>query len=451
MKRKFFYSSSYDTKAVERFLEEQAEKGLMFVKKEGMMYYFDKCEPKKVKFSLDVFEKASVFDTRPEPLTEEYIEYCNEVGWVHCGTYGKVQVFYSEDLDAVPIRTEEELFKNIRKNTILNEGVNSFCFLFLFVIFSVFNPLVKGLASALISEFYMVMTGILCLIISLMDIIRYSKFCFKNKRNVKCGNELFFYSKGRVNIYYAVRTVVIVLALTGILLNCFVRDFEIMLSALGVIVAIILVAFVVDKIRGKKEESSRVNNITISVALVVFVCAVAFYVPIFMIIGGHIMNPNIEKVTYVNEADDSETIVNLKKEIVPFDYKSIGISVSEEKYSSSEMDNTKTFFGSIDSWEEIVYDEKLQEILYLDYEVVDTKYDSIIKSYVKKMSQRGYKDVTEEWSDKWNAKKVYLREEEEWQDWIVEYDNLAVSVEVGKMKLSDEVVKSVADKLAEEY
>lgn len=451
MKKKFFYSSSYDIKAVEDFLQEQAEKGLMFVKKEGMLYYFEKCEPKKIKFAVDVFEKASVFDTRPEPLTEEYIEYCKEAGWTHCGTYGKEQIFYSEDLNAVSIRTEAELFKNINKNTMLNEVINTASFLLLFVVFSVLNPLLKGLASALISEFFMVMAGIFCLVISLMDIIRYGRFYFKNKRNIKCDNELFFYSKGRVNIYFTIKTVVTILAFVGVLLNCFVRDIMVVVSAIGSLVAIVLVAFLVDKLRGKKENSSRENNITMSVVLVIFVMAAAFYVPIFLIIGGHILNPDIEKVTYVDKTNDSETVVSLKKDQVPFDYESIGVCLETAKYNSTEMDKTETIFGTIDSWEEIVYDEKLQEILYLDYEVVDTKHDSIVESYMKRMSQRGYKDVTKEWSDNWNAKKVYLREDEEWQDWLVEYDDFAVSIEVGNIKLSDEMIKSMSDKLADIY
>lgn len=64
-----------------------------------------------MKFSVDLFNKATVADTRPEKDTKEYIEYCREAGWQHIYTNGKLQFFYSELEHPTPIETNKFKYK----------------------------------------------------------------------------------------------------------------------------------------------------------------------------------------------------------------------------------------------------------------------------------------------------------------------------------------------------
>ena len=80
------------------------------------MFCFEKTEPRKVKFYIDAFERASWFDTRAEEETLDYKEYCERAGWNYVCTEGKFQVFYTEDMEAVSIETD----LNKRLKTILN-------------------------------------------------------------------------------------------------------------------------------------------------------------------------------------------------------------------------------------------------------------------------------------------------------------------------------------------
>lgn len=52
----------YDTEAIEKYLEEQeAAKGWMLVRKSGIFYVFEECEPVNMKFQVDYFDKSNVF------------------------------------------------------------------------------------------------------------------------------------------------------------------------------------------------------------------------------------------------------------------------------------------------------------------------------------------------------------------------------------------------------
>ncbi len=118
--RKILVSQLYELTAVEQFLEEMANKGLMFVKVIGMIYYFQECEPKKVKFAVDIFDKASIFDTREADSTLEYIDYCEEAGWKFLYSTGKIQFFYTELEEPVEIQTDDKLkLKSIVKMQLL--------------------------------------------------------------------------------------------------------------------------------------------------------------------------------------------------------------------------------------------------------------------------------------------------------------------------------------------
>src|SRR5690554_3828612 len=102
--------------ALENFFEEMSEKGYLLTGAQGIFYEFTTAEPAKRRFQVDYFSKASIFDSKPEMKTQEYIEYCKSAGWIHCFGNGKMQCFYTEDPNAPDIDTEDVLrFQSIAK------------------------------------------------------------------------------------------------------------------------------------------------------------------------------------------------------------------------------------------------------------------------------------------------------------------------------------------------
>ena len=63
-----------------KYLSDMAAKGWHF-KEWGVGLKFEKGEPEQATYAVEVFQKASDNDMRPEPNTQEFAEYCEAAGW----------------------------------------------------------------------------------------------------------------------------------------------------------------------------------------------------------------------------------------------------------------------------------------------------------------------------------------------------------------------------------
>lgn len=129
MKRCFCNFSFYDQQAIQEKLEEMAESGWM-LEKTGFMWTYKRIEPKKLRFSVTYFPNASDFDPSPTEGELTKIDFCRQDGWNLVTTWGVMQIFYNEDLDAVPIETEpvmqiENICRSMKKNVLLPQAVLS--------------------------------------------------------------------------------------------------------------------------------------------------------------------------------------------------------------------------------------------------------------------------------------------------------------------------------------
>ena len=99
------------------YLETMAEKGWFLTKITGSFQSFERREPRKLRYAVEIFDKATVYDTRPEMEAEEYIEFCKDARWEFCGSFGRTFVFCSEAADTLPIETDlHEKYRVIRKD-----------------------------------------------------------------------------------------------------------------------------------------------------------------------------------------------------------------------------------------------------------------------------------------------------------------------------------------------
>ncbi|SEW10240.1 DUF2812 domain-containing protein [[Clostridium] fimetarium] len=95
--------------ATKKELEDLAARGWMLVEKEGNKFVFKKIEGKTLNFAVEIFDKASNYDTFPNEHNMEYIEFCEKAGWNFICAAGKIQIFYSEDLNLTPIETDDNM------------------------------------------------------------------------------------------------------------------------------------------------------------------------------------------------------------------------------------------------------------------------------------------------------------------------------------------------------
>ena len=76
---------------------------------------FEKGEPENAVYAVEVFSGANENDTRPEPKTREFAEYCEVAGWQFLDSNRKFCIFKKLRSDAADIMTNEERLQIIAK------------------------------------------------------------------------------------------------------------------------------------------------------------------------------------------------------------------------------------------------------------------------------------------------------------------------------------------------
>lgn len=101
----------YDNlEATARYLEKMAREGWMLEKvSSATQFYFVKCEPKDLRFSVEIFAEGSEFDTHTIDSNLEFVEYCKKAGWNFICSAGKLDYFYTEDKNAPEIESDPEM------------------------------------------------------------------------------------------------------------------------------------------------------------------------------------------------------------------------------------------------------------------------------------------------------------------------------------------------------
>lgn len=128
LKRCFCNLSYYDQQAIQEKLEEMAEKGWMLEKPGSFMWTYKRIKPKKLRFSVTYFPNASDFDPGPTDGELIKIDYCRQDGWILVTSWGVMQIFYNENVEATPIETEpvtqvESICRSMKKNVLFPQSI----------------------------------------------------------------------------------------------------------------------------------------------------------------------------------------------------------------------------------------------------------------------------------------------------------------------------------------
>jgi len=135
---KKIHNVSWNSLSVIRdWLEEMALKGYKLVAvKGGNSFWFEKVIPGKIHYAVEVLPNGSVFDTHPSQKSEEYIDFCENVGWNYVDSTGNIYFFCTENEDVVAIETDEKLkFQTVKKAVFKGKIISSI----LCVIMALFN------------------------------------------------------------------------------------------------------------------------------------------------------------------------------------------------------------------------------------------------------------------------------------------------------------------------
>lgn len=191
IKRTYFMYLPYECSAVEEYLEKMAEKGWLLDSTKRGFFKFKKIETRKIKYSVDVLDRVSVFDHNDSDVALEYREYCKAAGWTYICEDGGTQFFYTEsDSEIISIHTdEEEKFKVVFKSSM--KSAYGKMLLIILLIYSVYTQLANN------TEVLSTNTGAvgLVLLVSIIltmciDIINFYIWVAKAKGRLKANQKM---------------------------------------------------------------------------------------------------------------------------------------------------------------------------------------------------------------------------------------------------------------------
>ena len=195
VRKGFDYLSCDDFAA---YLEEMARKGWYF-KQWSAGLVFERGEPRETEYAVEVFMDGSEYDTRPEPHTQEFAEYCEAAGWRLVDAKRKFCIFEKIRSDAVEILTDEERLSNIAKE----EQKNIWHHLIISAIWSGMKILEFtsiSFANNIFSNSSLLITGIwlLFLITSIGRAAQFYIWKFRMGARVRRGEDVYF-GRGKKN------------------------------------------------------------------------------------------------------------------------------------------------------------------------------------------------------------------------------------------------------------
>ena len=384
IKRKLFFANQYEINAIEEFLEQEAANGWMLIKYSGVYYVFQECEPIKLKFQVDYFVKA-----KPEAETLEYIEYCREAGWKHVFGKGKLQIFYSDIENTFPIQTDEKMkLKLAVKATMHEQGV---LWIFLPIIYGLTlgTQITSGMYSAvdyssyanLITEYIELLSFcFLYIIFVIIEITRFGKFYFSNKRRLKKGLTIEFYAYKNVKRYHHCFQCMLLLLVVYIMQIFFDSPLP-PIYWLVIVISVVLMALLIGKITYSKR-ANRTTNIVTTIVATIVVTIVIMGSTFFFIISN------------LTDHDSKDTI--------PVTLDDLGlVKPHNYLYEETSIDKSESFLGKSQQ----IRDYCITEGFYKGYtiDIFSSKFSGIIQRYNdliledKNLSIKKMEDTKSDW------------------------------------------------------
>ncbi len=293
VKRCFCNFSFYDQQAIQTTLENMAAKGWMLQKTGKFMWTYEKAEPRKLRFSVTYFPSASDFDAGPSDDELTRIDYCYQDGWVWVTNWGTMQIFYNENMDAVPIETEpvtqvENIRRSMKKDVLLPQAIMCTTLILYLAnqISQIKNRPIDQLSNPF--TFYSIFAFGALILADLYEIIFY--FYWSRKATRLAQNDgVFLPVKGKPAASY----VLVAFSFLLLLMACFSLDGPLRFVILWpCAVILIIVAGNVIKAYLKKRKASRNFNRIVSLGSVILLTILCIGILTASIISGDLRFPD---------------------------------------------------------------------------------------------------------------------------------------------------------------
>lgn len=245
------------------YLEEMAKKGWHF-KQWSAGLKFERGEPKATQYAVEVFIDGSEYDTRPEPYTKEFAEYCEAAGWHLVDANRKFCVFEKISPDALEILTDEERLYNIAKEE-QKSILRDFLIAMAWSIMKVLDFATISFANNIFSNFSLLITAfwLIFLVTSILRAVQFYIWKFRMGNRIRRGEDVFFgIGKNSGLRIYSLHSWISITGIVLYLLGCWYFDqSRMVLFALGYLGVSLIMGYLIARFRPEANTNALIQTI----------------------------------------------------------------------------------------------------------------------------------------------------------------------------------------------
>lgn len=283
--RRFEFLNIIDSRNTVRHLEKMARQGWLIESVSSFGWTYRKIEPKKLKFSITYYPKASAFDPHPSEDQQTLIDFCRRTGWILACTVGQAQIFYNENPNPIPIETDpaielENIHASAKRGLIpSNVAIMAILMLNIWTHYRLYrtNPLQSLASHDIFIILFILLLGVFSAVKSLVDYFSWYK---KAKENLGSGR---LPPMKDTAVYNKITLAIIGVVFAAYLVTKFVSSDGVSIQAvIGMLIYTVAILTVLPAMQKqlKKENASKNTNriITIGFGIVLSVSMIVMVV-----------------------------------------------------------------------------------------------------------------------------------------------------------------------------
>lgn len=335
--RRFEFLNIIDSRNTVRHLEKMARQGWLIESVSSFGWTYRKIEPKKLKFSITYYPKASAFDLHPSEDQQTLIDFCRRTGWILACTVGQAQIFYNENPNPIPIETDpaielENIHASAKRNLIpSNVAIMAILMLNIWTHYRLYrtNPLQSLASHDIFIILFILLLGVFSAVKSLADYFSWYK---KAKENLDSGR---LPAMKDTTLYNKITLAIIGVVFAAYLVTKFVSSDGVSIRAvIGMLIYTVAILTALPAIQKqlKKENASKNTNriITIGFGIVLSVSMIVMVVMFIIAASSQSMLTGEETYTH------NGAVFTLYNDDMPITLEDFGIQATENYTKRNE-------------------------------------------------------------------------------------------------------------------
>jgi len=357
----------FDYEGIAAHLEKMAAKGWRFEKIGSFFWKYKKAEPAKVKYSVTFAPDASDFNPEPTERQRDMEEYCKEAGWVKVGSLTQMEIYCSENPDAVPVDTDEAMRLSITQKAMNKTFMTSHILLFFVFLLNTWNQFSfaeRDMAAYLADDSKLWILGIIVFGFSLIiyEVLYYAVWLFGAKRAVAAGKACP--SPGGYRVAHKIASALLVVFMLGLFAS---YNWKMMLFMLVYLAGYFGLVAAVNGVRNhlKSDGVSREGNIAITLTVDI---VLAFALVFGLVIGMRTIGFEVKEKEPVGYYYMGNHAFEIYEDPIPLKAQDIieeDIETGSTVYSY-EAEESSTFLVSLGRYDQNAYgaDENARTLYY---------------------------------------------------------------------------------------